>query len=83
MDFCNYKNILKRYLVECYCYRNPFPCVILSMMLSGFVVEAAAECCNVMELVSCANAFTTSTPPSPQCCERLKEQQPPCICQCT
>jgi len=40
---------------------------------------AASECCNVMELVPCANAFTTSTPPSLECCERLKEQERPCI----
>ncbi|XP_014511496.1 non-specific lipid-transfer protein 2-like [Vigna radiata var. radiata] len=41
----------------------------------------ASECCNVMELVPCANAFTSSTPPSAECCERLKEQRPPCICE--
>ncbi|CAJ1967993.1 unnamed protein product [Sphenostylis stenocarpa] len=70
----------------------PSSWVMLCMMLSVFVVEGevsavapavapAAECCNVMELVPCANAFTTSTPPSAECCERLRKQQPPCICQ--
>ncbi|XP_020230143.1 uncharacterized protein LOC109810937 [Cajanus cajan] len=45
------------------------------------VAEApVAESCNVMELVPCADAFTSITPPSPECCQRLKEQPPPCIC---
>jgi len=34
-----------------------------------------------MELVPCAAAFTTSTPPSPECCQRLREQPRSCICQ--
>ncbi|KAK7393140.1 hypothetical protein VNO78_21614 [Psophocarpus tetragonolobus] len=70
----------------------PFPCMMLFIMLSLLIVEGEVSVvpapaptpesciCNVMELVPCANAYTTSTPPSPQCCERLKEQQP-CICQ--
>nr|KYP73628.1 putative non-specific lipid-transfer protein AKCS9 [Cajanus cajan] len=61
-------------------------------MVSLFPVEAVevaeapvaeapvAESCNVMELVPCADAFTSITPPSPECCQRLKEQPPPCIC---
>ncbi|RDX86287.1 hypothetical protein CR513_32402, partial [Mucuna pruriens] len=72
------------------------PCVMFCIMLSLFLVEAevsvptpapapapapAAESCNVMEMVSCAYAFTTLTPPSQECCDTLKEQKPPCICQ--
>ncbi|KOM34455.1 hypothetical protein LR48_Vigan02g060500 [Vigna angularis] len=41
----------------------------------------SSECCNVMELVPCANAFTSSTAPSAECCERLKEQKASCICK--
>ncbi|KAK7308256.1 hypothetical protein VNO77_41858 [Canavalia gladiata] len=54
-------------------------CIMLSVLLAGIKV-LMAESCNIMELVPCANAFTTSTLPSPECCERLKEQQS-CICQ--
>ncbi|KAK7310079.1 hypothetical protein RJT34_07318 [Clitoria ternatea] len=56
---------------------------MLSVLLTAGTVQVSVVelSCNVMELVPCANAFTTWTPPSPECCDRLKEQQPLCICQ--
>lgn len=61
----------------------PALCVVMFVVL--FVdqtqVISAAESCNPVELLPCANILTSpSTPPSPPCCSRLKTQIP-CLCQ--
>ncbi|CAH1428872.1 unnamed protein product [Lactuca virosa] len=52
---------------------------ILVMVFAGSQV-ATAVTCMVTELAPCAAAFSSSSPPSQQCCTKLKEQRP-CLCQ--
>ncbi|XP_020210342.1 non-specific lipid-transfer protein 2 [Cajanus cajan] len=56
-------------------------CIMLSLVLlyetKGSV---AAVTCNALQLSACANAMTSSSPPSAVCCSKLKEQRP-CLCQ--
>ncbi|CAI9259884.1 unnamed protein product [Lactuca saligna] len=51
------------------------------MVEGGWKNEVAtAVTCMVTELAPCADAFSSSSPPSQQCCTKLKEQRP-CLCQ--
>ncbi|KAL4573362.1 hypothetical protein LXL04_020165 [Taraxacum kok-saghyz] len=52
---------------------------ILVMLLAGSQ-ETTAVTCMVTELAACATAFSSPSPPSQQCCRKLKEQRP-CLCQ--
>uniref|UniRef100_A0A7N0V5B3 Bifunctional inhibitor/plant lipid transfer protein/seed storage helical domain-containing protein n=1 Tax=Kalanchoe fedtschenkoi TaxID=63787 RepID=A0A7N0V5B3_KALFE len=45
----------------------------------ALVAEAASVVCSPLQLVSCLPSFTSSAPPTPQCCSKLKEQEP-CLC---
>ncbi|KAH7516470.1 non-specific lipid-transfer protein 2 [Ziziphus jujuba] len=56
-------------------------CAMLVVFLCGnHQVSMAAVTCNPLALSACASAITTSSPPSAQCCSKLKEQRP-CLCQ--
>ena len=57
-----------------------FCVVATAVALLGAANEAEAVTCNVVELTPCLPAFTSSNPPSIQCCTKLKEQTP-CLCQ--
>lgn len=39
-----------------------------------------AVTCNTLELSQCASAITSSTPPTAECCSKLKEQEA-CLCE--
>ncbi|KAI3780372.1 hypothetical protein L2E82_10352 [Cichorium intybus] len=52
---------------------------ILVIVLAGSQVTTAVTCM-ATELTPCATAFSSSSPPSQQCCTKLKEQRP-CLCQ--
>ncbi|KAK1437358.1 hypothetical protein QVD17_03149 [Tagetes erecta] len=53
-------------------------CAMLVMILAGFKGTSAVTCA-VTELSPCLPAFTSSAPPSANCCTKLK-QQTPCLC---
>ncbi|KAL3844901.1 hypothetical protein ACJIZ3_002304 [Penstemon smallii] len=53
--------------------------VALVVVLVAEVKDADAVNCNPMELGPCLGAFQGGGNPSPQCCGKLKEQQP-CLC---
>ncbi|XP_022775543.1 non-specific lipid-transfer protein 2-like [Durio zibethinus] len=54
--------------------------VVMVLVLIGKAqVSMAAVTCNALQLSPCASAITSSTPPSPLCCSKLKEQRP-CLC---
>ncbi|XVF84752.1 hypothetical protein PTKIN_Ptkin17bG0064100 [Pterospermum kingtungense] len=53
--------------------------VVLILVLGKAQVSMAAITCNALQLSPCATAITSSTPPSPLCCSKLKEQRP-CLC---
>ncbi|KAL8161143.1 hypothetical protein V2J09_012632 [Rumex salicifolius] len=57
-----------------------FAVVLVAAALLGGAQEAEAVTCDVMELMPCLSAFTSSSPPSATCCAKLKEQDP-CLCQ--
>ncbi|KAL6573733.1 hypothetical protein OROHE_002192 [Orobanche hederae] len=50
---------------------------IACLAILVLIVEAtqAGSTCNPMQLVPCATAITTASPPSPTCCAKLKEQK--------
>ncbi|KAJ9550324.1 hypothetical protein OSB04_014369 [Centaurea solstitialis] len=52
---------------------------ILAMILAGTQV-ATAVTCQATQLAPCASAISSSSPPSKQCCIKIKEQRP-CLCQ--
>ncbi|XVF31573.1 hypothetical protein REPUB_Repub17cG0002300 [Reevesia pubescens] len=56
-------------------------CAVALVMLqfSGETRMAVAVTCDPSQLSSCLASLTSSTPPSPTCCSKLKEQQP-CLC---
>ncbi|EOY00067.1 PREDICTED: non-specific lipid-transfer protein 2 [Theobroma cacao] len=53
-------------------------CVVLVLLLGKAQVSMGVTC-NALQLSPCASAITSSTPPSPLCCSKLKEQRP-CLC---
>ncbi|KAI7749613.1 hypothetical protein M8C21_030126 [Ambrosia artemisiifolia] len=60
-------------------YTSLCAAAILVMILAGSQA-AMAVTCQVTQLVPCASAISSSSPPSSQCCTKLKEQRP-CLCQ--
>ncbi|KAM0049701.1 putative bifunctional inhibitor/plant lipid transfer protein/seed storage helical [Helianthus debilis subsp. tardiflorus] len=52
---------------------------LLMMILAGSMVTTTAVTCSVTELSPCLPSFTSASPPSAQCCAKLKEQKP-CLC---
>ncbi|KAI3735895.1 hypothetical protein L6452_15418 [Arctium lappa] len=52
---------------------------LLVMLLAGSQVTTAVTC-TATELAPCASAIFSSSPPSQQCCSKIKEQRP-CLCQ--
>ncbi|KAI3515689.1 hypothetical protein L1887_14592 [Cichorium endivia] len=55
-----------------------FALAFLVMVFPGSKMATAATC-SVTQLSPCLPAFTSSSPPSAQCCTKLKEQSP-CLC---
>ncbi|KAG8373753.1 hypothetical protein BUALT_Bualt11G0057800 [Buddleja alternifolia] len=53
--------------------------VAMVVVLVAEVHETAAANCVPTELSPCLAAITGGSPPSPQCCSKLREQQP-CFC---
>ncbi|KAL1556132.1 non-specific lipid-transfer protein 2-like [Salvia divinorum] len=53
---------------------------VMVVMAAAVVHDAAAVECNPIQLVPCLGAISPGQNPSPQCCAKLKEQQP-CFCQ--
>ncbi|KAI7736550.1 hypothetical protein M8C21_018025 [Ambrosia artemisiifolia] len=53
--------------------------LVLVVILAGSAVNTTAVTCSVSELSPCLPSFTSSVPPSSQCCSKLKEQKP-CLC---
>lgn len=53
-------------------------CAFMVVLMSQVPITEAANC-NYMELVVCAGAITSPQPPSGDCCNKVKEQQP-CFC---
>ncbi|XP_031251603.1 non-specific lipid-transfer protein 2-like [Pistacia vera] len=51
----------------------------LVVILSLKEVHVAEGACSPTELSSCVPAITSSSPPSPTCCSKLREQKP-CLC---
>ncbi|MCL7033179.1 hypothetical protein MKW94_029769 [Papaver nudicaule] len=49
------------------------------MLMSNMSVSMAANC-QATELSPCLSAITSSAPPTPLCCTKLKQQEP-CLCQ--
>ncbi|KAM0049893.1 putative bifunctional inhibitor/plant lipid transfer protein/seed storage helical [Helianthus debilis subsp. tardiflorus] len=60
-------------------YTSLCAAAILVMILAGSQA-AMAVTCQVTQLAPCAAAISSSSPPSQQCCTKLKEQRP-CLCQ--
>ncbi|KAK1440619.1 hypothetical protein QVD17_06448 [Tagetes erecta] len=54
--------------------------VATMMVFMHDIPGTTAATCNYMELVSCADAISSSNPPSGACCSKIKEQRP-CFCQ--
>ncbi|KAL6529211.1 hypothetical protein OROGR_014834 [Orobanche gracilis] len=54
---------------------------ITCLVIFVLIVEAtqAGSTCNLMQLIPCATTITTTSPPSTECCAKLKEQKP-CLC---
>ncbi|CDO98408.1 unnamed protein product [Coffea canephora] len=52
--------------------------LMLLLLVEANVSEAVT--CNPNELNPCAGAIGSSSPPSSQCCSKIKEQKP-CLCQ--
>ncbi|EEF35397.1 Nonspecific lipid-transfer protein, putative [Ricinus communis] len=59
-------------------YVTPF--FMLVLLLGETVQVTSAVTCDPVELSACANAITSSSPPSAICCSKLKQQRP-CLCQ--
>ncbi|XP_022871024.1 non-specific lipid-transfer protein 2-like [Olea europaea var. sylvestris] len=53
--------------------------VVLLLAVAEPLVFAAGGCV-MSELLPCASAIASGTPPSVECCTNLKQQQP-CFCQ--
>ncbi|GAU46076.1 hypothetical protein TSUD_180120 [Trifolium subterraneum] len=51
--------------------------MVVLMVEVATIVEAVD--CNPLELRPCLGAITSNTPPSAECCNKLKEQIP-CLC---
>ncbi|KAK2415285.1 hypothetical protein P8452_60520 [Trifolium repens] len=56
-------------------------CAMLLVVVLMVEVATIAEAvnCNPLELSPCLGAITSNSPPSPECCNKLKEQIP-CLC---
>ncbi|XP_065860758.1 non-specific lipid-transfer protein 2-like [Euphorbia lathyris] len=54
-------------------------CTLLVLIVAEAEVTMAVTC-TPTELSSCVSAITSSSPPSKQCCTKIKEQKP-CLCQ--
>ncbi|GFS32810.1 hypothetical protein Acr_00g0024820 [Actinidia rufa] len=54
-------------------------CAVLVLLVWGGQMCMGATC-NPLELSPCASAIITAKPPTPACCNKLKEQRP-CLCQ--
>ncbi|CAJ2630663.1 unnamed protein product [Trifolium pratense] len=54
-------------------------CIVLTLLLAKTELSMGVTC-NALQLIACANAITSSNPPSAICCSKLKEQKP-CLCQ--
>ncbi|PKI56761.1 hypothetical protein CRG98_022822 [Punica granatum] len=56
-------------------------CLVVAAALAAAVLvkEAEAVTCSPLELSPCLGAITSSSPPSGQCCSKLREQRP-CLC---
>ncbi|KAL5726543.1 hypothetical protein ACHQM5_009581 [Ranunculus cassubicifolius] len=52
---------------------------LVLVLLSSVNVSMAATC-SAVQLSSCWGAITSGSPPSSECCGKLKSQQP-CLCQ--
>ncbi|WZZ61743.1 hypothetical protein YC2023_061850 [Brassica napus] len=52
---------------------------IVAVLLVILAPAAEAVTCSPMQLSPCAQAITSSSPPSALCCAKLKEQKP-CLC---
>jgi hypothetical protein len=57
-----------------------FAVVVVAVLLCEAPLPAKAVTCNPMELTPCASAIFMSTPPTNDCCAKLKEQTP-CFCE--
>ncbi|CAL5209993.1 unnamed protein product [Lathyrus oleraceus] len=55
-------------------------CVMLMLFLAKTELSMGEVTCNALQLSACANAITSSNPPSATCCSKLKEQKP-CLCK--
>ncbi|CAK8574008.1 unnamed protein product [Lathyrus sativus] len=55
-------------------------CVTLMLFLAQTELSVGEVTCNALQLSACANAITSSNPPSATCCSKLKEQKP-CLCK--
>ncbi|KAJ9187265.1 hypothetical protein P3X46_002742 [Hevea brasiliensis] len=54
-------------------------CSLMVLLLAEAQVTLAVTCIPT-ELSSCVSAITSSSPPSKQCCDKIKQQKP-CLCQ--
>ncbi|CAJ2651470.1 putative non-specific lipid-transfer protein AKCS9-like protein [Trifolium pratense] len=56
-------------------------CAMLLVVVLMVEVTTIAEAvtCSPLQLSSCLGAITSNTPPSADCCNKLKEQKP-CLC---
>ncbi|OAY59225.1 non-specific lipid-transfer protein 2 [Manihot esculenta] len=52
----------------------------LMVLLLAEAQLTMAVTCSPTELSPCVAAITSSSPPSKQCCDKIKEQKP-CLCQ--
>ncbi|OMP04713.1 hypothetical protein COLO4_09369 [Corchorus olitorius] len=58
-------------------------CMVALAVVVVFLGEthtAEAATCSLTELTPCAPAYVSGSPPSTQCCTKLKEQEP-CFCE--
>ncbi|GAB4832334.1 hypothetical protein Ancab_006349 [Ancistrocladus abbreviatus] len=53
--------------------------VVAVVLPEEATVKVNAVTCNPTELSPCAASLATSLPPSPACCNKLREQRP-CLC---
>ncbi|KAA0058095.1 non-specific lipid-transfer protein 2 [Cucumis melo var. makuwa] len=54
--------------------------ILLISNSNEVMVEGADQvACNPMQMSSCMNSIVSGTPPSSQCCSKIKEQKP-CLC---
>lgn len=56
-----------------------FVCMVALVVVVGLVAVTEAVECNVMDLIDCLPAFTSTAQPTDECCKKLKEQEP-CFC---